>query len=71
MKRFDTLTEEAKALYHKTLELAKVHGRSDFRCGLLLDCALCPFDDESDSCLQRRTVEEWLDWAIEEVEEDR
>ena len=68
MKRFDTLTEEAKAVYHKTLELAKVRGRIDFRCGLM-DCEFCPFDDERDSCSQYRTVEEWLDWAIEEVEE--
>lgn len=70
MKRFDTLTEEAKAAYSETLEVAKVHGRSGFSCGLLVDCALCPFDGESDSCFQRRTVEEWQNWAIEEIEED-
>lgn len=70
MKRFDTLTEEAKAVFSETLDVAKVRGRSDFRCGLLLDCALCPFDDERSSCSKYRTVEEWLDWAIEEIEED-
>lgn len=70
MKRIDTLTEEAKAVYYETLELAKVHGRSDFRCGSIY-CCFCPFNDDRDSCIQCRTVEEWLDWAIEEVEEDR
>ena len=68
MKRFDTLTEEAKEVFYKTLEAAKVRGRSDFRCGLI-DCAFCPFDNERDSCYQYRTVEEWEDWVIEEVEE--
>lgn len=66
MKRFDTLTKEAKAKYSKTLEVAKVRGISDFRCGVL-NCALCPFDHERNSCYQYRTLEEWQDWAIEEV----
>ena len=69
MKRFDTLTEEAKAAFSETLEVAKVHGKSDFRCGLLVDCALCPFDTDLDFCSQYRTLEEWQDWAIEEVGE--
>lgn len=68
MKRFDTLTEEAKEVFYKTLEAAKVHGRSDFRCGFI-DCEFCPFDHDFDSCTQYRTVKEWQDWAIEEVEE--
>lgn len=67
MKRIDTLTEEAKAVYLKALELAKVYGRSEYECGIL-DCAVCPFNNKhASSCIESHTADEWRAWAEEEV----
>lgn len=67
MKRIDTMTKEAKAVYIKSLEIAHVYGKSEFECGIL-ECEYCPFivNDEN-SCTDEKTEEEWIAWAEEEV----
>lgn len=71
MKRIDTLTEEAKAVYLKTLKTAKAYGRSEFECGILA-CDDCPFSvSHGKSCMDVRTEEEWIAWAAEEIEEEK
>lgn len=71
MKRIDTLTEEAKAVYLKTLKTAKAYGRSEFECGILA-CDDCPLSvNHGNSCMDLRTEEEWLAWAAEEIEEEK
>ena len=67
MKRIDTLSDEAKAVYLKTIEIAKVYGRSEWECGIL-ECDICPFIETSiNNCIAEHTEEEWVAWAEEEV----
>ena len=70
MKRIDKLSDEAKAVYLKTIEIAKVYGRSEWECGIL-ECDICPFNENSincsNACTAEHTEEEWVSWAEEEV----
>ena len=71
MKRIDTLSEEAKAVYLKTIEMAKIYGVSEWECGIL-DCDVCPFNDNSINCgcKVERSKEYWVAWAEEEVKDE-
>ena len=66
MKRIDTLSEEAKAVYLKTIEMAKVYGVSEWECGIL-DCDICPFNENFNPCTVECSKEECIAWAEEEV----
>lgn len=74
MKRIDTLSEKAKAIYYETVELARKLGRMLYCC-VDLPCEECPFYNKPNSCKEKgarksRTVDEWKAWADEEIEED-
>lgn len=60
------MTNEAKAAYFKTLELAKVYGKYEFVCPAL-DCKDCPFSvRKCVESFEEKTAEEWIAWAEEE-----
>lgn len=73
MKRIDTLSEKAKAIYYETIETAKALGRTSWWCRDL-PCKECPFYDKSNrrevkGTSKSRTVRAWKAWANKEVEE--
>ena len=66
MKRIDTLSDEVKAVYLKTLEVAKIYGESEWVCGRL-DCDICPFNENFTPCTVEHSKEEWVAWAEKDV----
>lgn len=70
MKRIETLSVEAKDVYLKILERAKVYGRCEWKCGIL-DCDNCPFNANCpNASTVERTEKEWSEWADEEVKDE-
>lgn len=75
MKRFEKFSPTVTKAFLLTLDIAHEKGRSSFYCfdsqfGYLM-CGDCPFGTncKQNGGLKIRTVDEWLDWALEEVEE--
>lgn len=67
MKRIYTFTEEARQAFMETIIRAYTEGVSSFRCNVLW-CEECPLRRCELGCCDELTVEEWLAWAMEDVE---
>ena len=72
MKRYETLTTEAKKQISKTLDLTLRYGISHaFDCDEM-SCDECPFHKRMTTCDEqgsevRRTFNEWVEWLMEEI----
>ena len=72
MKRYETLTTEARKQISKALNFTLRYGiSSTFNCGEM-NCDECPFHKRMTTCDEqgseaRRTFGEWVEWLMEEV----
>ena len=72
MKRYETLTTEARKQISKALEVTLRYGiPSTFNCGEM-NCDECPFHKRMTTCDKqgseaRRTFGEWVEWLMEEI----
>ena len=71
MKRIDTWTEKAKAIYTNAMKVVEGYETMPCRCFADLKCKECPFGRKDGACnAWSRTPEEWKAWAAEEIKED-
>lgn len=72
MKRYETLTTEARKRISEVLDFTLRYGvPSTFDCREM-ECGKCPFHKRMTTCDEqgseiRRTFGEWVEWLMEEI----